>query len=67
MELIETCFLTSVIIYHKCVTLGGSTEHFITIGGFRGKCLAACAKYSVQVTMHFGKLGIHALTIRMLG
>jgi len=30
MELIETCFLTRVVIYHKCVTMGGSTEHFTT-------------------------------------
>jgi len=26
MELIETCFLRSVVIYHKSVTLDGSTE-----------------------------------------
>jgi len=30
MGLIETCFLTSVVIYHKSVTLGGSIEHFTT-------------------------------------
>ena len=35
MELVETCLLTSIIIYHKGVTLGASTEYFTTIGGFR--------------------------------
>jgi len=25
------------------------------------------AKYSMQVTMYFGNLGIHTMTIRMLG
>jgi len=35
MELIETCFLTSVVTYHKSVTLGGSTEHFNTKDGFK--------------------------------
>jgi len=34
MELIETYFLTSVVIYHKGVTLGGSTERFTTNDGF---------------------------------
>jgi len=34
MELIETCFLTSVVIYHNSVTLGGGTEHFTTNDGF---------------------------------
>jgi len=34
MELIETCFLTSAVIYHENVTLGGSTEHFTTNDGF---------------------------------
>jgi len=33
MELIETCFLTSVVIYYKSVTLGGSAEHFTTNDG----------------------------------
>jgi len=33
MELIESCFLTSDVIYHKCATLGGSTEHYtVAIG-----------------------------------
>jgi len=35
MELIETCFLTSVVIYHNSVTLGGNTENFTTNDGFR--------------------------------
>jgi len=35
MELIETCFLTSINIYRKSVTLGGSNEHFTTNDGFR--------------------------------
>jgi len=35
MELIEMCFLTSVFIYHKSVTLGGNTEHFTTDDGFK--------------------------------
>jgi len=35
MELTEMCFLTNVDIYHKSVTLGGSTEHFTTDDGFR--------------------------------
>jgi len=35
MELIETCFLTSVVIYHKSVALGGSIEHFTTNDGFK--------------------------------
>jgi len=43
-ELIETCFLTSVIIYHKSVTLGGSTKHFTTNDGFK---VMTDAKYSV--------------------
>jgi len=45
MELIETCFLTSVVVYHNSVTLGGSTEHFTTNdGGFRsyGPCKMQC-------------------------
>jgi len=48
MELIETCFLTSVVIYHKSVTLCGSTEHFTTIYGFRSYCLCKihCASNS---------------------
>jgi len=41
---IETCFLASVVIYHKSVTLGGSTEHFTTNDGFK---VMAYAKYSV--------------------
>jgi len=40
MELIETCFLTSVAIYHKSVTLGGNTEHFTTNVDFRSYGLA---------------------------
>jgi len=44
MELIETCFLTSDVIYHKSVTLGGSIEHFTTNDGFK---VMAHAKYSV--------------------
>jgi len=35
MELIETCVLTSVVIYHQSVTLGGSTERFTTNDGFK--------------------------------
>jgi len=35
MDLIETCFLTSVIKYHQSVTLVGSTEHFTTVDGFK--------------------------------
>jgi len=35
MELIVMCFLTSVVLYQKRVTLGGSTEHFTTGDGFR--------------------------------
>ena len=35
IELTETCFLTSVVIYHKNVTLGGSTEHFTIHDGFK--------------------------------
>jgi len=38
------CFLTSVVIYHKRLTLGGSTEHFTTNDGFK---VMAYAKYSV--------------------
>jgi len=34
-EEIETCFLTTVVIYHKNVTLGESTEHFTTNDGFK--------------------------------
>jgi len=30
MELIETCFLASIDIDHKSVTLGGNIEHFTT-------------------------------------
>jgi len=43
MELIETCFLISVVIYHKSVTLGGSPEHFNTNDSFK----VMAAKYSV--------------------
>jgi len=64
MELIETCFLTSAVVYYKCVTLGGSTEHFTTALLMISK-VSAYAKYSVQVTMHLGNLGI--VTIRILG
>jgi len=35
ISLIETCFLIIVVIYHKSVTLGGSTEHFTTKNGFK--------------------------------
>jgi len=31
-------FLTSVVIYPKIVTPGGSTEHFTTNDGFRIQC-----------------------------
>jgi len=41
MELIETCFFDNVI-YHKSVTLGGSTDHFTTNDGFK---VSAYAKY----------------------
>jgi len=48
MEFIETCFLTSVVIYHKCVTLGGSTDHFTTNDGFKviGLCKIQCVSDS---------------------
>ena len=36
---IETCFLTSVVIYNKGVTLSGSTEYFTTNDGFTNQCL----------------------------
>jgi len=65
MELIETCFLTSAVINYKCVIFGGSTEHFTTALLMISK-VSAYAKYSVQVTMHLGNLGIHAVTIRIL-
>jgi len=42
--LIEMCFLTSVVIKHKRVTLGGSTEHLTTNDGFK---VMAHAKYNV--------------------
>ena len=42
--LIEMCFLTSVVIKHKSVTLGGSTEHLTTNDGFK---VMAHAKYNV--------------------
>jgi len=35
MEWIGTCLLTSIVKYHKCVTLRRRTEHFTTIDGFR--------------------------------
>jgi len=35
ITVIDTCFLTIVVVHHKRVTLGGSTEHFTTIDGFR--------------------------------
>jgi len=35
MELIETCFLTGVVIYHKRAILGESTEHFTTNDDFK--------------------------------
>jgi len=35
MELIETCFLTSVVKYNKGMPVGRSTRHFSTIDGFR--------------------------------
>jgi len=44
MELIETCFLTRVVVYHKSMTLGGGAEHFTTNDGFK---VMAYAKYSV--------------------
>ena len=44
MELIVMCFMTSVVIYHKSVTLGGSTEHFTTNNGFK---VMTYARYSV--------------------
>jgi len=31
MELIETCFLTSIVVYHKSVPLGGNTERFTRV------------------------------------
>jgi len=37
MKLIETCFLTSVVIYQNSVALGGSTEHFTSYDGFRSQ------------------------------
>jgi len=42
MELTETCFLTSVVIYQKSLTLGGFNERFTTNDGFK---VMACAKY----------------------
>ena len=44
MELIETCFLTGVVNYHKRLTLGGSAEHFTTNDGVK---VMVYAKYSV--------------------
>jgi len=44
MELIDTCFLTSVVKYHKSVTLGGSTKHFTINDGFK---VITYAKYNV--------------------
>jgi len=41
---IETCFLTSISIYQKCVTLGGRTDNLTTNDGFE---VMAYAKYSV--------------------
>jgi len=35
VELIATCFLTSVVKYHKSVTLGGSTDYFTTNDGIK--------------------------------
>ena len=35
MEFIETCFLPSVVIYNKSVTVGGSTEHSTTNDSFK--------------------------------
>jgi len=32
---IETCFLSSVVIYRKCVTLGWSTDNFTTNDGVK--------------------------------
>jgi len=43
LELIETCSLTSVVIYLKSVTMSGSTEHFTTNDGF--KVMAYAKKY----------------------
>jgi len=43
MELIEECFLTSVVIYQNSVSMGVSTEHFTTNDGFK---VMAHAKYS---------------------
>ena len=37
---IETCFLTSVVIYYKSVTLGGSTEHLTTYHGLEVKLVS---------------------------
>jgi len=34
MKLMETYFLTSVVIYLKSVKLGASTEHFTTIDDY---------------------------------
>jgi len=45
MELTEMCFLTNDI-YHKRVTLGGSTEHFTTNEMMVSE-VSAYAKYSV--------------------
>jgi len=55
MELNEMCFLTSVVIHHKRLTLGGSTEHFTTNDGFK---VMAYVSYSVEMTMQFGNFGI---------
>jgi len=36
MEFIEACFLASVVIHCKSVTLGGCPEHFATDDGLKG-------------------------------
>jgi len=58
------CFLTSVVVYHESLTLGGSTKHFTTNEGLK---VMACAQYGVYVTMQFGNFEIHAVTTRMFG
>jgi len=35
MELIEKCLLTSVVVCHKSVTLGRTTEHFTSNDGLK--------------------------------
>jgi len=42
--------MTSVVIYHQSVTLGGSTEHF-TSNGFKVTCMVYCIQNRPTVCM----------------